>query len=222
MNRSATTSSPLLLFLGAGLLALVLGLILFAFGIRDIQTPPGIPTSQDISATVLSEPVTPPDFHLTYSNGDPFTKLSLQGAWSFLFFGYTYCPDICPTTLALLNEVENQLQQTPLGIKRKYVFISIDPQRDSLEHLGEYVAFFNPLFMSATGPEEELRTLAKPLGIRYQRSPEKRPRGDYLIDHSATILLFNPDGKLQALISPPHDATVIAEDFNKITASAPD
>ncbi len=219
MEKSATSSSHLLLLLGAGLTTLVLGLVWFTQGIRDIRNPPGFPPASDTMATVLSEPMVLPEFHLTYANGESFDKQKLEDVWSFIFFGYTYCPDICPTTLALLSQVENQLQQDNIDTDRQYVFVSVDPQRDTLAHLGEYVTYFNPLFLGATGPEEEVQALTKPLGIRYQRSPEIRPRGDYLIDHSATILLTNPDGELQALISPPHDASTIVQDFQKIVAS---
>lgn len=171
----------------------------------------------DTAATVLHEPMHLPQFRLTDTKGNSFTNSSLQGIWSFLFFGYTYCPDICPTTLALLADTENRLQGQKEKHKRQYVFVSVDPQRDTIEHLGEYVTYFNPLFKGATGPEQEIQALTKPIGIRYQRSPEQRPAGDYLIDHSATILLVDPDGNLRALISPPHDAAVIAQDFRKIT-----
>lgn len=219
MGKSASTSSHLLLLLGAGLTTLVVGLVWFTQGIKDIRTPAGMPPSADTSATVLSEPMILPEFHLTDSNGDPLTRQALKSVWSFLFFGYTYCPDICPTTLTLLGEVENLLRKANLDIDRQYIFVSVDPGRDTLEHLGEYVTYFNPIFKGATGPEQEIQSLTKPLGIRYERSPVERPRGDYLIDHSATILLTNPDGELQALISPPHDAATIARDFQKITNS---
>ncbi|MET0070121.1 MAG: SCO family protein [Candidatus Thiodiazotropha sp.] len=222
MSRAESTSSHLVLLLGVGLTALLLGLIWFSRGIKDIQAPPGMPLSQDMAATLLTEPMTLPDFHLTDTKGEPFNKLALKDTWSFLFFGYTYCPDICPTTLALLGEVENLLRKSDLAVNRQYVFISVDPDRDTPDRLGEYLAFFNPLFIGATGAEREIQTLTKPLGIRYQRSPEERPMGDYLIDHSATILLTNPDGQLQALISPPHDAAVIAGDLQRIIVSVSD
>ena len=217
MGRSNSASSPLLLLAGAGLLTFILGAVWFIQGVKDIQAPPGMPLPIDTAATVLHEPMDLPQFQLTGTNGNAFTNNSLRGSWSFLFFGYTYCPDICPTTLAMLADTESQLQGKNVEHARRYVFVSVDPARDTIEHLGEYVTYFNPLFMGATGPEQEIQILTKPLGIRYQRSPEERPEGDYLIDHSAAILLIDPDGKLRALISPPHDAAVIAQDFQKIT-----
>lgn len=198
---------------------MVLGGIWFLRGINNIQAPPVMPSSLETTATVLSEPMILPDFKLTDTKGNQFTKQNLKKLWSFLFFGYTYCPDICPTTLSILTETESLLSKENFESKRQYVFVSVDPGRDNIEHLNEYVTYFNPQFLGATGQESEIQTLIKPLGIRYQRSKEKRPEGQYLIDHSAAILLIDPDGNLRALITPPHDANNIANDFMKIVSS---
>ncbi|MEN8217495.1 MAG: SCO family protein [Pseudomonadota bacterium] len=199
--------------LGLGIGAIVFGAVWLALEFRYVPEPPGLPLSINTrAATVLSEPMTVPSFKLTDQHGQPFTEKNLQGQWTFLFFGYTYCPDICPMTLAMLNQVVQQLQDT--AVHPKVIFISVDPARDTTERLGQYVSYFNPAFLGVTGLEEELQTLTRPLGIAYRRSNELSE--NYLVDHSASILLINPQAQLQALISPPHDATAIAEDYRKI------
>jgi len=201
--------------LGLGIGAIVFGAVWLALEFRYAPEPPGLPLSiNTTTATVLSEPMTVPSFKLIDQHGQPFTEKNLQGQWTFLFFGYTYCPDICPTTLVILNQVDQQLREKKTAVHPKIIFISVDPARDTAERLGEYVSYFNPAFLGVTGLEEELQTLTRPLGIAYRRSDESSE--NYLIDHSASILLINPQAQLQALISPPHDATAIAEDYQKI------
>jgi len=201
--------------LGLGIGAIVFGAVWLALEFRYAPEPPGLPLSiNTTAATVLSEPMTVPSFKLTDQHGQPFTEKNLQGQWTFLFFGYTYCPDICPMTLAILNQVDQQLQDKKTAVHPKVIFISVDPARDTTERLGQYVSYFNTAFLGVTGLEEQLQTLTSPLGIAYRRSNESSE--NYLIDHSASILLINPQAQLQALISPPHDATAIAEDYQKI------
>jgi protein SCO1/2 len=205
--------------LGIGIGAIVFGAIWLVLNFRIAPEPPGLPLSIDTTATVLSEPMTVPSFQLTDHHARPFTENNLQGQWTFLFFGYTYCPDICPTTLALLKQVDQLLrdQKTLLPIKHpRFVFISVDPARDTTERLAEYVSYFNPAFLGVTGLEEQLQALTQPLGIAYRRAPDSESNENYLIEHSSSILLVNPQAQLQALISPPHDATAIAEDYRKI------
>jgi len=197
--------------LGLGIGAIVFGAVWLA--LEFSYAPPGLSLSiNTTAATVLSEPMTVPSFKLTDQHGQPFTEKNLQGQWTFLFFGYTYCPDICPMTLAMLNQVAQQLQDT--AVHPKVIFISVDPGRDTTERLGQYVSYFNPAFLGVTGSEEELQRLSRPLGIAYRRSNDSSE--NYLVDHSANILLINPQAQLQALISPPHDASAIAEDYQKI------
>ncbi len=221
-NGSKRKQTPLLIAV-----VLVVGLAAMTFGIwrtaREFGTagpaPAGLRVSMGTSATVLSEPMPVPSFALVDHQGRPFTQDNLRGRWTFLFFGYIYCPDVCPTTLMILNQVDRQLQNTTSELRPAFVFISVDPARDTVEKLADYVSYFNPDFLGATGPEEALQALTKPLGIGYRRrAAEGLPDDKYFVDHTASILLINPQGQLRALSSPPHDAATIARDYQKIVA----
>lgn len=174
------------------------------------------PIPSDIDALVLPQARKIDNFTLTDQNGQPFTLDSLKGKWSFIFFGYTHCPDVCPTTLAILNNVDQLLKQKPQGDKDvQFVFISVDPGRDSPKHIGEYVAYFNKSFLGATGKPEVLTKLAREMSAMYFIN-KKPGQKDYTVDHSAAIVLTQPDGKMRALFSPPHIPSKIVKAFESI------
>ncbi|EDN69292.1 electron transport protein SCO1/SenC [Beggiatoa sp. PS] len=209
--------SEILLSVGIG--AIVFGAVWMALQFRYTPEPPAFPLALDTNATVLSEPLAVPTFTLTDQQNSPFTEKELRGHWSFLFFGYTYCPDICPTTLAILAQVDKLLLDKKVLPHPRVIFVSVDPLRDTPQKLANYVAYFNPAFLGITGEEEQLQILTRPLGIAYQRSPGTETSENYLIDHSASILLVNPQGQVQAIVSPPHQPATIAEDYQKILAA---
>lgn len=177
---------------------------------------PSVGRLQDatLSATVLpkGKPLQP--FHLVDDNGKPFTLRDLKGHWSFLFFGYTHCPDVCPSTLQVLHGVEQRLRSG--GSPPRVVFVSVDPDRDTPQQLGKYVAYFDPGFMGATGKADQIDALTKQLGILYGFEDPDPKTGDYAVSHSAQILLIDPSGALRAVFSAPHEAAAIAADFRKI------
>ena len=153
------------------------------------------------------------DFQLTGHDGKPFTLENLKGKWSFAFFGYTHCPDICPTSLTMLAQVMKKLEKdNTLDTLPQVVFVSVDPERDTPELLAEYVPYFRPDFIGVTGGQEQLQILTRRLGIMYGKSPGDNA-DNYLMDHSAAILLFDPDGSFRAVFGAPHDPGVIAQDF---------
>lgn len=214
-NLNTRPSHSKYLMLGAGIAILVFGGIWTSLQIRQATEPPGMAISMNTEATVLTEPMDIPEFSLTDHRGQTFTDKDLQGRWSFLFFGYTHCPDVCPTALATLNQVD-KLLHNKTAVRPQTVFISVDPERDKIDHLAEYVSYFNPGFLGVTGAETQIQALSRPLGIAFWRAPEQDNTADYLIDHSASILLVNPDSQLQALISPPHNPKTVAKDFQMI------
>ncbi len=174
------------------------------------------PALDEISATVLDPPKAVSDFRLTNHRDEPFTLDSLKGKWSFLFFGYTHCPDICPTTLHTLAQMDRILAADPdAHANVQVVFVSIDPRRDTAQQLGKYVPYFNKAFIGVTGPEDEINRLTKQLGILHVRVEQNQGQ-DYLVDHSASVLLFSPQGALRALFGAPHAAQRLAADFKKI------
>lgn len=137
-------------------------------------------------------------FTLTDGDGKPFTQASLVGHWTFLFLGYTYCPDICPTTLAEMRSAYPELKK--IAPSSQVLFVSADPKRDDSARLKNYTAFFQPEFKAATAPHRNLFPFIRNLGLVYS-IVEHGDKG-YLIDHSASIVLIGPAGKLMAVFRP--------------------
>jgi protein SCO1/2 len=159
------------------------------------------------AALVYPAPRDVPPFKLAKSDGAPLTEADLRGGWSLMFFGFTHCADVCPTTLATLKQVEAQL--APASVK--VIFVSVDPERDTPQALGEYVGYFSPRFIAATGDPASLQSFASSVGAVFMKSPQ--PSGDYSMDHTASVLVFDPQGRLHALFRPPLDANAIADDL---------
>ena len=171
---------------------------------------------EDIDATVFRPPAALEEFKLVTHTGSPFTLKSLTGKWTFMFFGYTYCPDVCPTTLNTFTQVDKYLANIETSPKTQMIFVSVDPERDSVERLSEYVPYFDPAFVGVTGSQADINRFTRQLGILHVRA-EQGDNENYLVNHTSSILLFNPDGELSALFSNvPHKAADIAENFLKI------
>jgi protein SCO1/2 len=153
-------------------------------------------------------------FALVDHNNAVFDNAALQQRWSFLFFGYTYCPDVCPTTLSVLNSIAQRLQDIDEDIR--FVMVTVDPERDTPERLAEYVTYFNGDFIGVTGSDEALQQLTRQLGILYNRVEPEAGSDNYLIDHTAAVFLFDPDGRYHAVFTPPLSAEKIAGDFRKM------
>jgi protein SCO1/2 len=168
------------------------------------------------SATVIPSPRPLKSFALSDHSGKPFSNTELQGHWTFMTFGYTYCPDVCPTTLATLSQAAHLLEQDKLEHEPRFVFVSIDPERDSPERLASYVPYFNTRFLGATGTQPALRELTGQLGVLYRKVENEPTALAYLMDHSASVMLADPQGRLHAVFGAPHDAEAIANDFRAI------
>jgi protein SCO1/2 len=173
------------------------------------------------AGTLLPTPKPLQPFTLTGQDGKPFTLVSLRGRWTFLAIGYTSCPDICPTTLATFHAVRQGI--TPKGGKpaAQFLFISVDPERDTPQRLAQYVHFFDRHFLGATGSNDSLRGLTAQLGLAYARVDDPSSALGYLMDHSATIVLIDPDARLTAVFSTPYDSKAMAVDFAAIKRSFP-
>jgi protein SCO1/2 len=143
------------------------------------------------------------DFVLQSASG-PFDSATLRGQVMLVYFGYTFCPDICPTSLAVTGAAMKQL--TPDELTRvRLVFISVDPQRDTPARLKEYVGFFHPNMIGVTGSAEQIAAAARLYGAAYARQ-EIGSAGGYVVDHSAWTYVVAPDGRLVGRL--PHGATV--------------
>jgi len=157
-------------------------------------------------------------FAFTDQENRAFDLSRLKGKWSFLFFGYTHCPDICPTTLATLARVREDLAKGAAGAKDvQFVFISVDPNRDTAGRLRQYVTFFDATFLGVTGDNAQLANLAGQLGAAYQ--VEVRPATEnYPVYHTAAVFLVDPRARYHAVFAPPFDAEGISRRFEVLRA----
>ena len=142
-----------------------------------------------------------PDFQLIDHNNQPFTTENLLGHWSLVFVGYTYCPDICPTTLAELKDVYPGLQQIPSEFPIQVVLLSVDPMRDTPARLNEYINFFDPDFIAVSGEHPQLFPLVRAMGMMYSMS-ESTDNPNYLVDHSSSVVVVNPKAQVVGRFKP--------------------
>jgi protein SCO1/2 len=177
----------------------------------------GVPEPPEMKqATLLPAAKAVTAFQLTDQSGQPFTLDNLKDRWTLAFFGYTHCPDVCPTSMAMLGQVQRDLEKTPnAGELPQVVFFSVDPERDTPELLASFVPYFHDSFIGVTGDEDQILRLTRQLGIIYGKV-EGTGSGDYLVDHSAAIILFDPDGMFRALFNMPHKPEYIAADLQAI------
>lgn len=177
-------------------------------------------TLDNLQGTILSAPRALSDFSLIDDNNQVFTNNNLKNKWSFLFFGFTRCHSICPTTLAEMKQVFDAL---PKGkFPAQMIMITVDPDNDTPAQLKNYLSSFNPVFIGVTGSEETLSTVRQELGILAYRNDNASAApnaGADLFDHSGTIILINPEGQFYAVFSMPHKAEEIVQDFTQIQKS---
>jgi protein SCO1/2 len=153
---------------------------------------------------------------LVKDDGSALTEADLSGHWSLMFFGYTHCPDVCPVALnALAAAKKAAAEKLPGRAFPRVIFVSVDPQRDTVAVLHDYVNYFDPEFTGVTGDEKMIQALALQMSVVYMKAPSEG-NGDYLVDHSSAILLLNPEGKLAAFLQPPHSALSLLDSLNKI------
>ena len=142
------------------------------------------------------------DFSLTDHLGLSFTRDDLTGRWTLIFFGFTHCPDICPTTMAELAELKSQLSDTEASDAR-VVMLSVDPARDTPDRLAQYVPYFHPDFIGVTGDFADILSVAQRLNAPFRKVSE--PDGGYQMEHSANVMLMNPRGDYHGFFRAPLD-----------------
>ena len=191
-----------------GLLALVAGAWA---GVQIMNRAPAVKALYYQPAKAL------PEFTLLRDTGE-FTPQDLLGRWSVVFIGYTFCPDICPTTLADLNRIYPQLKDNPAQAEVQVIFLSVDPNPDTPKNLTEYTHYFNPEFIGVSAAHDVLFPLTRALGMVYS-IVEEGTEGAYLVDHSASIALLNPQGQLQAVFRPEfEEGSVPAVDMQQLVS----
>ena len=178
---------------------------------------PGAPLALE-QATLLDAARTLPQFELVDQAGRAFQRDSLRGQWTLMFFGFTNCPDVCPTTLAALADVRRKLADLPADALPAVVFVSVDPGRDTPEALGRYVGHFDTHFLGVTGQPAAIEALTHDLGVAVSVGPVSED-GNYTVDHTAAIFLIDPSAAFTAIFGSPHVADVIARDYRSIVAA---
>jgi protein SCO1/2 len=175
------------------------------------------PAEMTAALRILPEPRVLADFDLVDQDGEPFSLQRLNGKWSLLFFGFTHCPDVCPSALYDLHQV-NQAVAGAGGNKAAYqvIFVSVDPERDSPQRLKDYVDYFDPDFLAVTGSPEQLAALSKQIGVAYRIEPHEPGNENYTVDHSASVMLTDPRGRLHGVFPAPHDADKMARDLKAL------
>lgn len=183
-----------------GFIALILILFVSSFlGSRQLSDE----QLAELGLYRLEQPKPLEDFSLVDHNGNPVDLENLKGQWSLLFFGFTHCPDVCPTTLSVLNRAVRELENPP-----QVVMVSVDPERDTPEKLAQYVPGFNAAFTGYTGEFEQIVGLTTQVNIAFGKVPGDEP-GSYLVEHSAALVIVDPAGNYVGFIKPPHQATDI-------------
>ncbi len=155
------------------------------------------------------------EFALVDQERHPVTRKTFEGRWSLLFMGFTHCPDVCPTTLALLTAVDARLRAQ--GKTVQTVFLSADPERDTPQALATYLANFGSDLIGVTGEKAELDKLCDSLGLAYVKNPGVD--GQYTVDHSAALVLIDPQARVAAYFQPPHDADRLVADLGTAITS---
>jgi protein SCO1/2 len=187
-------------FIIAGIIALSLGLLVSRVlsGNGDSQQTALI----DAGVILLPQSRPLPELSMSDQHGQPVRLDQLKGKWTLLFFGYTYCPDICPTTLAQLRQIKGELPAATLEHLR-VVLVSVDPDRDTPQQLEQYLDYFDKSFIGLSGPVPQIQTLANALSIPFIPADTSKP--GYTVDHSGNLALLGPDGTQRGFIRAPLD-----------------
>ena len=154
------------------------------------------------------------DFDLEASDGGHLDRARLRGRYSLLFFGFLHCPDVCPTAMATMGEVDKLLDALPASVKPNLVFISVDPARDTAQATGAYAQHFSPRILGATGDDAALESFTRQMGVLYAPQPAKE--GEYNVDHSAHFVVLDPEVQVIGIMRPPHVASAVAADLRQL------
>ena len=186
--------TPRYILVAIGLAAALAAGVLLAL---RMQTP-----AEPQTALVLPAPNPVPEFSLVDQHGNPADRSVFEGQWDLVFFGFTHCPDICPTTLQVLSTAKAALEEQGQSPLPRIVLVSVDPARDTPEIMGEYVDYFGDGNLGITGTLEEISKLTAGLGIYFEK--QSADGDNYVVDHSAAVLVIDADGGFHALFTGPH------------------
>lgn len=169
-------------------------------------------------AIMFSTPREIGPFSLLDQNGQPFVNQQLKGKWTLVFFGFTNCPDICPTTLASFNELAGMLEEGKFAQDTQFLLVSLDPARDTPEKLKTYVEFFNPDFTGVTGEFLAIHRFATQLNVAFQKVMlgDGKDPANYTVDHSGHVALINPQGHYHGFFKSPIEASKLALTYQSV------
>lgn len=207
--QAGKSNSTLIVLVAA--LATALGFSLAAYLARG-----GFDPAQLSTVKVFPEPRVLTEFRLEQGGGETFNAEALRDRWTLMFFGFTHCPDICPTTLLTLADIYQQVSAEHPSLA--VVFVSVDPDRDRGEKLDLYTSHFNENFVGITGDESQLQALTRQFGVAYIRDEPEEPGGNYSVGHTAAIMLVDPEMRYHAVLPAPHDAALITTELSQLIA----
>ena len=171
---------------------------------------------------LLPQPRELPAFSLQQSDRTQLVPGELKGHWTVVFLGFTHCPDICPTTLAELAQAQKQWAALPDSTRPRVLFVSVDPERDTPDRIGEYAHAFHRDTLAATADVPALEAFAKSLSLVFMKVPPAAgaPADQYNVDHSAALAVLDPQGRMAGVIQPPLAPKTIATDLLTLTQAA--
>lgn len=194
----------------------LLAIVAFAAGLLLarllVPSTAGLPATE--RATVLGQSKPLPALSLVGVDGMPLGSAFFKGRWTLVFFGFTTCPDVCPTTLATLAQFTKLLADLPAPEQPRVLLVTVDPERDDPAKLAAYVRFFDPAFLGATGETQAVSAAAAAFGVPFAKV--SLPEGGYTMDHGSGLFIVDPSGGIAAYSSAPHDASVLARDYRKV------
>lgn len=193
-------------FILVALVALVIGLTVY----KVLNTGQQLDTAEllDAGIVILPQGRDVPNLTLTNQDGDAMSMQELEGQWNLLFFGYTFCPDICPATLAELRQLRGKLPED-VNQRLQPILVSVDPARDTPEQLKKYLDYFGAGFIGLTGSLDEIQTLANAVGVPF--IPADTSKENYTVDHGGNLALVGPDGRLRGFVRGPLRTEKLAE-----------
>lgn len=200
-------------FVLVALVALVIGLTVS----KVLNTERQLDTAEllDAGIVLLPQGRDMPELTLTNQDGESVSLQQLEGQWNLLFFGYTFCPDICPATLAELRQLRGMLPEETRQ-RMQPILVSVDPERDTPEQLKTYLDYFDAGFIGLTGPLDNIQTLANAAGVPF--IPGDTSKENYTVDHGGNLALIGPDGRLRGFIRAPMRTQKLAEQLPMVLA----
>lgn len=201
----------------AATLTLLVGLALFQAA-RQAASHPDKGALNAAGIILLPQSRAWPNLPLLDQHGEVLPVSRLQGKWTLVFFGYTFCPDICPTTMAELRQLLGSLPAEQRQ-QVQVLMVSVDPQRDTPQQLRDYLAYFDPDYIGLTGQLDDIQQLANALSIPF--IPGDSSRENYTVDHSGNLALLGPDGRQQGFIRAPLNLAQLQQQLPKLLQRQP-